>query len=494
VRSPLLVGQGEAPALPAPPFTLGVASGDPTADGVILWTRLAPEPQVAGGGMPAEPVRVTWEVAADEGFRRVLRDGRATARPEHAHSVHVDAQGLGAGREVFYRFRVGDHESPVGRSRTAPEGKASAMSFAFASCQDYENGFYSAHRHLAEDDVDVVFFLGDYIYERAQSTGRPRAHEGPEPIDLASYRLRYATYKADAELQAAHAAHPWVVTWDDHEFDNNYANASSQETPPAAEAEFRARRAQAYKVWWEHQPVRLPAPTGPDYRIHRTLDFGDLARFHVLDTRQYRNDQPCGIPGNIGGRCADASAPDATVLGADQEQWLDKQLRTSRARWNVLAQQVMVSPTNFAPSAPEGIFNLDQWDGYPAAQQRLFDSLGRRGVDNPIVLTGDIHSSWVNDIRADPADGSTPVVATELVGTSITSSFPIGALVESIVSTRPDVKYFNGDQRGYVRCDVDTKELRADFKVVSSIASADATLATDGSFTIEAGRPGAQPS
>jgi len=447
LRSPLLITR-EGPKLAGPPFTLGVASGDPSPGGVVLWTRLAPEPQAPAGGMPVEPVSVRWEVARDEAFAKVVRQGKAVARLDAAHSVHVDVRGLEPGHDYFYRFIAAGDVSPVGRTRTAPAPDASKrpVRFAFASCQQYEEGYFTAYRHLAEEDLDLVAFLGDYIYEDGATPGSARVHEGPEPMDLAAYRARYATYKADADLQVAHAAHPWAVIWDDHEVENNYA-ADRAQNDTMSPAEFLTRRAAAYRAWWEHQPVRLPAPTGPDVLMYRTLDFGQLAAFQLLDTRQYRTDQACGSPVDIGAPCPEVDSRDATLLGDTQSRWLSRALGESRARWNVIAQQVMVGPVNFAPTLPGGgIVNLDQWDGYPAARGSLMKQLAQI-APNPVVLTGDIHSSWVHDLIAEVGDASGTsdrVVATELVGTSITSSFGLESVVRGAVASQPTIKYFEG--------------------------------------------------
>jgi alkaline phosphatase D len=492
-RGPLLVATAHARRLSGAPFTLGVASGEPLADGVVLWTRLAPEPQAPGGGMPAEPFPVRWEIARDERFAKRVAHGVARAAPDAAHAVHVDVRGLDPATEYFYRFIADDATSPVGRTRTAPAaGHRDPLRFAFASCQEYTDGYYTAHRHLAEDDVHLVMWLGDYIYEGGVGSG-VRQHEGPEPVDLEGYRRRYATYKSDANLQAAHAAHPWLVTWDDHEVDNNYAGDRSQRDDQPVDG-FRARRAAAYRVWWEHQPVRLPAPTGPDYRIYRRAAYGDLVNVHVLDTRQYRTDQPCGSPVDFGVPCAGQDDPAATLLGTEQRKWLLDGLRRSRARWDILAQQIMFAPISFSPDPTNPIVNFDQWDGYKHERQLVTKALGEL-PRNGIVLTGDIHSSWVNDLVADPTqlEGAAPqVVATELVGTSITSSFPFPDVIDAAIVNQPTIRYADGHSHGYVRCAVSRDALHADYRYVSTIAAPEATISTDASFVVRDRHPGAQ--
>jgi alkaline phosphatase D len=474
------------------PFTLGVASGDPLPDRVVLWTRLAPDPQAPGGGMPPEAVPVRWEVARDERFAHRVAHGTARARPDDAHSVHVDVHGLEPAHEYFYRFVADGSDSPVGRTRTAPAGGANRrLRFAFASCQDYEDGYYTAHRHLADEDVDVVLWLGDYIYESNKSTA-VRPHEGPEPVDLDAYRRRYATYKVDADLQSAHAAHPWIVTWDDHEVDNNYAADRSQRDDQPVDA-FRARRAIAYRVWWEHQPVRLPPPDGPDYRIYRRLAFGDLANIHVLDTRQYRTNQPCGSPVDIGSPCPEQDLPDATLLGAAQRRWLFGGLRRSTARWDVLANQVMLTPVNFSPDSANPILDFDGWDGYKIEQAEVIEALGSL-PRNGVVVTGDIHSSWATDLVAENAPGTTPrPVATELVGTSITSTFPLPNVLDAAVKNQPAIRYVDGHAHGYVRCELTREALHTDFRYVAAIDTPEATITTGASFVVEDRRPGPRP-
>ncbi len=480
--------------LPGPPFTLGVASGDPLHDRVVLWTRLAPDLLAPDGGLGTAPVPVRWQVATDERFAKVTAEGRTTARPEHAFSVHVDAKGLQPDREYFYRFRAGDQLSPVGRTRTAPADDAGLkhLRFAFSSCQNYQDGYFTAYKHMADEDVAFVAFLGDYIYENGVQPTAPRQHEGPEPMDLAAYRVRYGRYKSDLDLQAAHAAFPWIVTWDDHEVENNYANdrADDDTLPPDR---FLERRAAAYKAWWEHQPVRLDPPDGPDLRIYRELGFGRLAQVNVLDTRQYRTNQPCNSPLDVGVACADTAAPTATLMGERQERWLRRSLQRSRARWRVVAQQVMVGRVNFVPGGTDPVFNFDQWDGYGAAQQRFVDTLDRAAHGNAVVITGDIHSSWVNDLNARPGDDASRTVATEFAGTSITSSFDFAAVVAGSIAGNPAVKYYEGERRGYAVCDLTADEWRTDYRYVSTVDSPDATIETAASFVVDHRKPGAQP-
>ena len=377
------------PTFAVSPFTLGVASGDPAPDGVVLWTRLAPEPLV-GGGMPPEAFEVRWRVATDERMRNVVRQGAAVAIPEYGHSVHVEVDGLSPARWYWYQFDVGGHQSAIGRTRTvaAPDASPDRMRFAFASCQHYEQGLFTALGHMADEDLDLVIHLGDYIYEYEGNAGRVRRHTGREIESLDDYRNRYALYKSDPALQAAHAACPWIVTWDDHEVDNNYAAWNSEALAPADA--FLRRRAAAYQAYYEHMPLRAAAiPSGPDMLLYRQLGFGDLVYF-VLDTRQYRTDQPCGD--GSAPVCDEVRDPRATLLGGHQARRLVEGLDRSSARWNVLAQQVMMARVDRRPG-DEVFYSMDQWGGYDAERTRLMDFFARRTPSNPVVLTGDIHAN-----------------------------------------------------------------------------------------------------
>jgi alkaline phosphatase D len=469
-----------APELSGPPFTLGVASGDPDASSVVLWTRLAPEP-TAGGGMPAEDVPVEWEVAADEAFEDVVASGVATAEPGFGHSVHVVVDGLEAGTEYRYRFHVGEHTSPTGRARTAPDGEAETVRFAFGSCQNWQAGFWSAHEHLAEEDLDLVLWLGDYIYEGGADPDALRQHDGPEPTTIEGYRNRYGLYKGDPALQAAHAARPWLVVWDDHEVENNYASDSPQDGGPPEP--FLERRAAAYQAWWEHMPVRMEPPDGPALDINRVVQWGDLLSVFALDTRQFRANQPCGGDSDLGPGCPEQEDPNRPMLGAEQESWLADEMSGSTATWNVLANQVIFSPSPITVGTTT-VFNLDQWDGYPAARSRVLDILGE--TSNTVIITGDIHASAVGEVRR-----GDEIVAVELVGTSISSTFPeeFIALFEGAAQTG-GAKMADARHRGYVRCTATPASLTAEYRVVESTAVPSSPVSTASTWVIDAGTPG----
>jgi alkaline phosphatase D len=471
------------------PFTLGVASGDPTPESVVIWTRLAPDP-TNGGGMPPLPVLVLWRIADDPRITRIVQYGTTIAWPGVAHAVHVDVTGLSPDRWYYYQFAAGSAESPVGRTRTLPARGAHVdrFRFAFVSCQDWQHGFYSAYRNLAREDIDLVVHLGDYIYEGGPQPG-PRQHIGAEVQSLADYRNRYALYKTDPHLQAAHAAFPFFVVPDDHEVENNYAGAHPQDrTDPA---QFLIRRANAYRAYYEHMPLRVQAfPIGPWMRLYRRMTVGDLLQVNALDTRQFRSDQPCGD--NLQFPCAAQFASSKTMTGAAQEQWLLEQLDGSIARWNVIAQQTMFAQFDFLAGGGQ-LFNMDQWDGYVAARRRITDFLQLRRPSNPIVLTGDIHSSWVHDLKADFNNPGSAVVGTEFVGTSITSEFPAIAVpfVAAAMADNPHTTFFDGLFRGYVRCTVEPGAWASEFRVVPTILTDAADAFTLASFIVVDGQPGA---
>lgn len=475
------------------PFQLGVTSGDPVEDGVVLWTRLATKPiEGKSSGIPSENFEVTWELAYDEGMKQVVQTGTSVATPQLGHSIHIEVSGLEPDRWYWYRFRCGDAESPIGRTRTMPamDKNPEKLRFAFASCQHYETGFYTAYRHMSQDNLDLIVHLGDYIYEGKARDNQIRKHVGPELMTLDDYRARYALYKSDLDLQAAHQAAPWLVTWDDHEFDNNYAGLISEQSnvPPSV---FMERRAAAYQAYYENMPLRaVSIPKGHDMQLYRRAYFGNLAQFEILDTRQYRSDQPNNDKSSdlIG----DVFAPNASMLGAEQERWLSEGLIGSDAQWNILAQQVMMGRADRAPGEVRR-FSMDQWSGYDVARTRLLELIASRNNKNTVVLTGDIHNNWVNDLQVQFDDPNAPVVATEFVGTSISSggngtANPKG--LEELLSENPFVKFHNAE-RGYVRCTVTRKSWQSDFQVVEFVDKPGAPNVTRATFVVERDRPGA---
>jgi alkaline phosphatase D len=494
-----------APSFSADPFTLGVASGDPDQQSVVLWTRLAPAPLQPDGGLPPQPIPVTWELADDDAMTRIVRTGTTAAAPHLAHSVHVEVDNLQPDRWYFYRFRCGDAVTPIARTRTLPLPSSSpaALHFAVASCQNYEMGHYTAYQHMAADDLDLVFHLGDYIYERAGRDGLLRKHAGGMLMTLSDYRIRHAQYRSDKLLQSAHARCPWFVTWDDHEASNNYADEIDGQgdlTP----AQFLLRRAAAYQAYYEMMPLRAASlPKGPDMQLYRAATFGNLAQFNILDTRQYRTDQP-----NNDKRSPLNSAaldPANTIMGDTQKQWLKNSLSSSSARWNVLAQQVMVgmlarpsltTPEDAAtPDSDDHTFSMDSWSGYAHERIELVRFLADRKISNPVVLTGDVHAHYLNELRIDDRQHDTPVVATEFVGTSISSGGDGNDRPNNLnwlMSANPGLKFHNR-QRGYLRCTVTPDRWQTDFMVTDRVTTPDSPIQTRAAFVVEAGDPTAKP-
>lgn len=493
-----------APVFADHPFALGVAAGDPWPDGFVIWTRLAPRPLEPHGGMPALAVVVRWEVAEDPRFARIVRSGEALARPELAHSVHVEVSGLRPQRPYWYRFRIpGGEVSSAGTARTAPGAAETParLRLASAGCQHFQAGHYTAWRHLSlESDLDAIFHYGDYIYEGGalaqpptieDAAGRPldRRHIGGETYSLDDYRLRYAQYKTDPDLQAAHAAAAFITSFDDHEVDNNWASDFDQDgTPPAV---FHLRRAAALQAWYEHMPVRRAQfPVGGGVRMFRRLDYGRMLRMHVLDTRTYRSDQLCERPGQA--NCRGEDGPQATMLGPVQEAWLGEGLK-SGARWNLIAQQVFVMPANrrFA----DGRFQPgggDTWNGYPAARRRLVQAISAANLRNVVVATGDahIHAVGVVPLRDDEPDG--PAAATEFLATSISSGgdgAPETEGTRAMLAGSPNIRLVNA-QRGYQLFDVAADEWRTDVKVVDTIQRPGGALTTLARFAVSPERPG----
>jgi alkaline phosphatase D len=478
-----------APKFSAYPFSLGVASGDPSPEGVVLWTRLAPEPLVPGGGMPLTPVQVSWQVAEDDAMSRIVRSGTAVANPQWGHAVHVEVDGLQPERWYWYQFKAGGEVSRKGRTRTLPPANALAerLRFAFVSCQHYETGLFTAYEHLVREDLDLIVHLGDYIYETGPAPNRVRLHHSPEVFTVDDYRARYAQYKLDPALQAAHAMAPWIVTWDDHEVMNNYANDIPGK--PAPRDEFLRRRAAAYQAYYETMPLRrAQLPSGPDMLLYRKLEFGRLASFHVLDTRQYRTDQPQGD-----GKKPTSPVlmdPKGTLLGARQRDWLFNGLERSSATWNILAQQVMMARVDLDPD-PVISHSMDQWPGYEFERRRVLKHFHDRKIKNPVVLTGDIHSNWANELIADFDQLDSQSVGVEFVGTSITSSGDGTATPRALphlLAENPFIKFHNAE-RGYVSCEVTPKTWRSDYKTVPFVSRPGAPLNTRASFVVESGRP-----
>jgi alkaline phosphatase D len=483
-----------ASAAQRPRFELGVASGFPRPDGMVLWTRLT-------GGDLAERVEVRWEVAKDEAFREVVARGSETAESAWGHSVHAEPAGLAAGRWYHYRFEALGVRSPAGRTRTAPAPDTEAtLAFAIASCQRFDTGHYAAWRQMATEPLDLVIFLGDYIYEYPSSPLALRQHEAGYPRSLADYRARYATYQRDPHLQAAHAAFPWLLVWDDHEVENDYAGPQGNRL----QTDFAGTRAAAYQAYWEHLPFpkalrpRLDAP-GAEMRIHGAHDWGRLARILALDDRQYRDPQACSQPGAGGSNtvslkaCPAFADPRRTLLGQAQERWLAQAWAADRP-WNLIAQQTLMARFAWSdPAGPDGgLYWTDGWDGYAPARQRLLGQIAERKLGGAVVLGGDVHAHYVADLKADFSDPRSPVLATEFCGTSISSLGLEQSRIDAALGFNPHIRYGHADQRGYVGFKLDARRLDARLMVVADARDPASKVEAAARFSVEAGRPGAQ--
>lgn len=485
-----MLGTVRAVAFEADPFALGVASGCPRPDSVVLWTRLIfpdtePDP-FADPFAPVErpqhpPLDVAWEIAHDAAFTRPVVAGIDRAVPEFAHSVHVEARGLEPDRWYFYRFRCGNAVSPVGRTRTAPlaDAQNASFRFAFASCQQFEQGWYTAYRDMAERDLDLVVHLGDYIYEVSYGGQHVRSHEGGTPTLLYEYRDRHALYKSDPDLQRAHAAFPWLAVWDDHEVVNDYGGSVSP-TDRYAPA-FLRRRAAAYQAWYEHMPVPPVAAANFDaFRVYGHFGFGSLLELTLLDTRQYRAPGP-------GEARTDAGA--VTMLGAAQEQWFDRKMAASSARWSIIGQPTLVAERDLEPG-PDTRYAMDAWDGYRQARERLLGTLRREAIRNPVVIGGDLHAFYAADLHEAAGTDRGPVVASEFVTGSITSNPPDQRAVDAILAENPHLKFGNSSVHGYSIMTVKADRAEIDLVGISDRKDPAASAEIFQKFAVLDDRPG----
>ncbi len=505
IAAPALLRQAAAQSWRAgDPFSLGVASGAPRPDGFVLWTRLAPEPLSSNpqtpGGMSGGDVTVGYEIATDAAMHDVVRRGEAAAERAYAYSVHLDVAGLQPGRPYWYRFMSGEAASRVGRAVTlpAPGAALDRLRFGFVSCSNYEHGYFSGYRHLADENPEFVLFLGDYIYEYIEER-RPivrRHSDGIEAATLPTYRNRYAQYRLDQDLQRLHAEVPALVTWDDHEVQNDYADKWSQYFDDPEQ--FLLRRAAAYRAFYEHMPVRpiLSHPDGPIMRVYDRFSFGDLIEISLIDGRQYRSREACYAPPNKGGGHleTDASCPERrdagrTMLGFAQEAWLYSALAHTKAQWNLIAQDVLMAQLRKKQNDSDA-FWTDDWNGYPANRTRLLKRIHETQVSNPVIVGGDAHAFFANDLRPDFDDPASPVVATEFVGTSISAYGLPYDVIAAALPDNPHIHFFESRRRGYVCVDLDSAYMQVRMRVVSDAADPKADIATLRTFAVEGGRPG----
>ena len=480
------------PRFTSNPFALGVASGSALHDSVVLWTRLM-------GDVPAQPVTVRWEVAQDDQFARVVQRGQQQAVPELAHSVHAEVGGLEPDRWYHYRFMAGDAVSTVGRTRTmpAPEAAASRLRLAYASCQRWDHGYFSAYGHMLKEDLDFVFFLGDYIYEYPDATNAVRVPPGGWVITLADYRARYALHRSEPELQAMHAACPWLLAWDDHEVQNDYAGLVAGDGQQAPD--FARRRADAYQAYYEHMPLRASVLTrsvagllaGAETRVYSQQRFGNLANIVMLDDRQYRDDHACNTkPGSSTidpQSCAIWEDPKRTLLGPAQEQWLDGVLAQGGATWTVFGQQTLFGQRDFKPGAGRMLWN-DGWDGYPAARTRFTDALQKNKTANAVLLGGDVHENWVGYVKADYQRADSAAVGLEFCGTSITSRSGGNERAQETLAENPHFVFADGERKGYGVAEFTPRRLTTTLRVVDDARKRDTKIETLATFTAQVGR------
>ncbi len=499
--SPPAPALADAPAyLGEPPFGLGAASGDPDGSSVVLWTRLRTDPldpSPFGNG----DLEVAVDVSIDESFETLVHSELYEARLDHDHSVHAIVDGLDADTWYWYRFRLGDYSSSPARTRTVPTSGDTPLRLGFSSCQNWESGAYAAHRHLANADLDLFVWLGDYIYEYGPGnsgvvgSAGSRQHPTPEVTDLAGYRQRYALYKSDPALQAHHQARPWVVTWDDHEIDNDHAGLVSEDGQD--EQSFLARRRAAHQAWWENMPVRLDPPQGDTFEIHRTIQWGDLVDLHMLDGRQFRDPQPTdgeavtipGVGDGVRRLGPTARNPEQSMLGAAQRSWLENKVGASTATWNVLGNQVYMHGLDAFPG-DEPATNIDTWDGYHGERQALLTALSESS-ENLVVLSGDFHSSTVADLRADPFDTDSPIIAAEFMAPAISSAFPaqLRPLAPIVIQFNPQVRHFDPDN-GYMSCEITTDSWSTELHRLEDVTDEASPISMVARFTVLAGTPG----
>lgn len=480
-------------------FTLGVASGEPLPDSVVIWTRLAPQPLQADGGMPPQPVPVRWEMAHDPSFARIVKQGDVLAEPGKAHSVHVEVGGLASERHYHYRFIAGGQTSPVGRTRTAPHPMAPVrrLRLALTSCQHYEMGHYAAHREIAQADIDFVLFVGDYIYEtptlaRWQVRQHHQVLEDAD-LDLPHYRIHHANYKLDADLRACHAAHPWLLTWDDHDVRNDYDGLHDSDGL-SVEA-FTQVRAAAYQAYFEHLPISpRRAPVGPDAAMHAQYRWGQLADLWLLDTRQFRSSNPCfgwhsPLKGRVLWRCDATKGGERTVLGQPQERWLAEALAASTGAWRLIAQTTQISPGQI--STPWGpLVYADGWDAFPTARERLMAAIAQPRVPDVVCLGGDVHRHVAANLRLHPGDPASAIIASELVASSITTRGLSELITQWMKSSNPDLLHLRSDERGYALLDITPQRLRCEFRATAHPVRAHSTFHTQATYVVERGVAG----
>jgi alkaline phosphatase D len=468
------------------PFRHGVASGDPLADAVILWTRVTPPEPEAG------PVPVEWRLALDPELEQVVAEGSLVTDAGADHTVHVDATGLSSDTTYYFQFRAFGLTSLRGRTKTLPAGAVARLRLGVVSCANYPGGFFNVYGLLASADVDLVLHLGDYIYEYPDlqfGAGAPigRAPDPPrETLSLDDYRRRHAQYKTDADLQEVHRQHPFIAVWDDHEVANDSYQTGAQNHQPD-EGDYQERKQSALQAYREWMPIR---PSRTPEILYRSFACGDLLDLVLLDTRHAGRDAQVD-------RCDPAQTDDPArqLLGVPQETWLSEELARSQgrgARWRLIAQQVIFAPRARLSGCAQ---NSDTWDGYAASRTRLLDGLERDGIDNVVVLTGDAHSSWGIDVARDPfhLSGYDPETGrgSQLVEfvTPAVSSPASGTPEQSILATNPHVKFTDQFRQGYLLVDVTAERTLAEWHLVPTVRERTVEVEVSAVLQTLAGQP-----
>ena len=477
---------------------MGVASGSPTSDSIVLWTRLDPQ-AIEHAGLSMQDIPVTWQLAQDPQFARIAAQGVIQASPALAHSVHAEVDGLAPDRHYFYRFITGSAISTTGRTRSLPLAQANVarLRIAYASCQQWGNGFYSAYRHMLDENLDLVMFLGDYMYEYPSSRPKDvRPTTGGWVETLAGYRQRYALHKSDKDLQAIHAAVPWLLTWDDHEVQNDYAGThpgnSGKPVP-----NFMARRSAAYQAYYEHMPVRrrdfasIVSDGGDNARVYSCRPYGKLATIYTLDTRQFKDLQACNPNNRPGATRLDPSTcdiwndPQRTMLGRAQENWLNQQFEQSTTQWNAICQSTLMGQRNFDTRGGMSLSN-DGWDGYPQARRRLTESMRQTKLRNPIVIGGDVHENWVGYLKSDYNQPSSTSIGVEFCGTAITSlAHNSQEKVQEMLRVNPHFVFANAQYRGYGVAEFTPHALTTSLRIVEDATDPQSTIKTLAKFVVE---------
>jgi len=471
------------------PFTLGIASGDVTESSVVLWSRLAPEPSKAGGGMESFSVPVQWELSLDAKMSRIIQRGELLAEPALAHSVHVDVQNLESSREYWYRFTAATHKSQIGRTKTLPykDSHTESVRFITCSCQNYTHGYFVAYEHMISDRPDFVIHLGDYIYDTSFGETFRKHDRENAPSTLADYRRRHALYKTDRHLQRAHAALPFFTVIDNHD--------AIEDMDPAG----FAKRAAAYQAWYEHMPVRGYGVAGDNhFSLHRLIQFGDLMQINLLDTRQFRDkkdlctdnlDTGFGF-GNYRERCDELFPEDRTMLGGQQEQWLHESLVKNRAAWNVVASSVPFLPFHLQVDGKQYGY-IGAWDAYPANRARIVQAISKAKSGHPIVLSGDVHSFWALDgALAKQEVDRIPVV--EFITSSISANWPepLSQPITENLEHNPQVLFYDGGKRGYLLHEVNKRTWTTTLRAVDDKSNNDSTAHDLATFNVTNGEPG----